>query len=107
MIQGGKGSNDLRRRLRATTEASESAAAAGKGGSGRHVVEIGFGMNENARLGQSEMEDEKVQGTVHLGFGRRGTGGKPHEVLARGIIMNPTIVIDGREIIREGKTMFD
>ncbi len=107
LIKGGKSSNDLRRRLRATVEASESSAAPGKGGSGRHVVEIGFGMNENARLGQSEMEDEKVQGTVHLGFGRRGTGGKPHEVFARGIIMNPTVVIDGREIIREGKMMFD
>ncbi|MGH7496943.1 MAG: hypothetical protein ACREOO_31730 [bacterium] len=106
LIKGGKTSNDLRRRLRAIEEAAESAAAS-KSGAGRHVVEIGFGMNENARLGQSEMEDEKVQGTVHLGFGRRGTGGKPHEVLARGIIMNPTVIIDGREVIREGKMMFD
>lgn len=107
LIKGGKSSNGLRRRLRPAAEAPDSAAVPGKSGSGRHVVEIGFGMNENARLGQSEMEDEKVQGTVHLGFGRRGTGGKPHEVLARGIILNPTIIIDGREIIREGKAMFD
>jgi leucyl aminopeptidase (aminopeptidase T) len=106
LIKGGKTSNDLRRRLRAKVEGTESSSSA-KSGTGRHIVEIGFGMNENARLGQSEMEDEKVQGTVHLGFGRRGTGGKPHEVLARGIIMNPTIIIDGREIIREGKMMFD
>ncbi len=107
LIKGGKASNALRRRLRAKTEGTDSSPAPGKASTGRHMVEIGFGMNENARLGQSEIEDEKVQGTVHLGFGRRGTGGKPHEVLARGIIVNPTAIIDGREILREGKMMFD
>ena len=107
LIKGGKSSNDLRRRLRGKVEGADTSAAPGKSGSGRHLVEIGFGMNENARLGQSEMEDEKVQGTVHLGFGRRGTSGKPHEVWARGIVMNPTVIIDGREIIRDGKMTFD
>ena len=104
-IKGGKGAVELRRRLRSALSIAETEAA--KPGDSRYLVEIGFGMNENAKMWQSELEDEKVLGTAHLGFGRRSGPGKTPEVAARGIIMNPTIIIDGREIMQNGKLMFE
>ncbi len=106
-IKGGKNSNVLRRRLRSTWTSSESPEGAAKPSAGRHCVEIGLGLNENAKLGQSELEDEKVLGTVHLGFGRRSTPARPSEVLVRGIVVNPTIIIDGRDIMQKGRLTFD
>jgi leucyl aminopeptidase (aminopeptidase T) len=102
LIKGAKNANIMRRRLRATwtTESSEGAT---KPSVGRSCVEIGLGLNEHAKLGQSALEDEKVIGTVHLGFGRRSTPARPAEILVRGIVVNPTLIIDGREIVQKGR----
>jgi leucyl aminopeptidase (aminopeptidase T) len=93
LIKGGKMAETLRRQLRV-----QSADA-------RQVVEIGFGLNDKARLGNSEFEDEKVLGTVHLGFGRLPSGSKIPEIFARGILQAPTVTIDGKKIIEEGKVL--
>jgi aminopeptidase len=93
LIKGGKAADELRRRLR---QAEASA---------RQVVEIGFGLNDKARWGNSEFEDEKVLGTVHLGFGRLPSGSKISEIFAKGIIQAPSVTIDGKKIIEEGKVL--
>jgi len=72
----------------------------------RSVVEIGFGLNDRARLGQSALEDEKVRGTAHLGFGESGGAAKPPMVLARGIISAPCVSIDGQKIMERGQLSF-
>lgn len=94
LIKGGKAADELRRRLR------QSEAAA------RTVVEIGFGLNDKARWGNSEFEDEKVLGTAHLGFGRLPSSGKIPEIFAKGIVQAPSVTIDGKKIIEEGKVLF-
>jgi leucyl aminopeptidase (aminopeptidase T) len=94
LIKGAKAADELRRRLR------QSEASA------RMVVEIGFGLNDKARLGNSEFEDEKVLGTAHLGFGRLSSGSKISEIFAKGIIQTPSVTIDGKKIIEEGKVLF-
>jgi leucyl aminopeptidase (aminopeptidase T) len=94
LVKGGKGANELRRRLRQP------------GANARMVVEIGFGLNDKARLGNSEFEDEKVLGTAHLGFGRSTTGGKIPEIYARGILQAPSVTIDNKKIIEQGEILF-
>ena len=93
LIKGDKIAGSLRRQLRV------------HGGDARQVVEIGFGLNDKARLGNSAFEDEKVLGTIHLGFGRLPSGSKIPEVFARGILQAPTVTIDGKKIIEEGKVL--
>jgi leucyl aminopeptidase (aminopeptidase T) len=94
LIKGGKTANDLRRRLRLA------------GANARMVVEVGFGLNDKARLGNSVFEDEKVLGTAHLGFGRPTSGSKIPEIFACGILQSPSVMIDGKKIIEEGKVLF-
>jgi hypothetical protein len=94
LIKGGKAANELRRRLRQP------------GANARSVVEIGFGLNDKARLGNSEFEDEKVLGTAHLGFGRTTGGSKIPEIFARGILQAPNVTIDGKKIIEKGEIVF-
>jgi len=94
LIKGGKTANELRRRLRLA------------GANARTVVEIGFGLNDRARLGNSAFEDEKVLGTAHFGFGRMSSGSKIPEIFARGILQAPSVTIDGKKIVEEGKVLF-
>jgi leucyl aminopeptidase (aminopeptidase T) len=94
LIKGGKAADELRRRLRQ----SETSA--------RMVVEIGFGLNDKARWGNSEFEDEKILGTAHLGFGRLPSGSKIPEIFAKGIVQAPSVTIDGKQIIEAGKVLF-
>ncbi len=93
LIKGGKAANELRRRLRLA------------GANARQIVEIGVGLNEKARLGNSECEDEKVMGTVHLGIGRQASGSKIPEIFARGILQKPNMLIDGKKIVEDGKML--
>ena len=106
-IRGGKGADGLRKRLRAPSTKSENPKKRTKSDTSRRFVEIGFGMNEIAKLGQNELEDEKVLGTAHVGLGRRDSSSKSIKALSKGIISNPTVSIDGREIMQKGKLMFE
>jgi leucyl aminopeptidase (aminopeptidase T) len=74
------------------------------GKDGRNIAELGIGTNDKAILCGSTLEDEKVMGTVHIALGDNiSMGGKisvpSHLDL---IIKKPTLVIDGKEIIKDG-----
>lgn len=107
LIRGGRAANTLRQLLKSKmiTSAKDQSKTARK--DGRRIVEIGFGLNENAIFGNGTLEDEKVNGSIHLGFGRGLGTGKGLEVFARGIITKPTVTIDGMEIIGQGKLKFE
>jgi leucyl aminopeptidase (aminopeptidase T) len=71
----------------------------------RNIAELGIGTNDQARLSGSALEDEKVMGTVHIALGDNiSMGGRvsvpSHLDL---IIKAPTLVIDGREIMKQGR----
>jgi leucyl aminopeptidase (aminopeptidase T) len=75
------------------------------GANGRFVAELGIGTNPAARLTGKILEDEKVEGTVHLAFGTNtGIGGENEaSVHVDGLIRDPTVALDGRVIMRAGQ----
>lgn len=71
----------------------------------RNIAEFGIGTNEKARITGNILEDEKVIGTCHIALGNNaGFGGKVNVQLhLDGIIRNPTIFIDNKKIMGNGK----
>lgn len=76
-----------------------------KGEEARNIAELGIGTNEKAIPSGSPLEDEKVMGTVHVAIGDNIVfGGKVKApVHLDGIMKTPTLVIDGKTIIKDGE----
>ncbi|MGE5235925.1 MAG: aminopeptidase [Acidobacteriota bacterium] len=74
----------------------------------RNVAELGVGTNDRAILTGQILEDEKILGTVHIAFGNNasmgGTVTVPFHV--DGIILRPTLELDGEVVLREGRPLF-
>jgi leucyl aminopeptidase (aminopeptidase T) len=70
----------------------------------RNLAELGIGTNESARLVGEVLEDEKILGTVHLAFGdNQSMGGQVSAPFHQdGILLRPTVWLDGVEIMRDG-----
>jgi leucyl aminopeptidase (aminopeptidase T) len=75
------------------------------GEEGRNIAELGIGTNDKAQLVGSTLEDEKVLGTVHIALGDNQSMGGNVAVASHLdlIIKAPTLVVDGKEIIRAGE----
>ena len=73
----------------------------------RNIAEFGIGTNEKAIITGNILEDEKVKGTCHIALGNNiGFGGKVNAPLhLDGIIKKPTIFIDNRKIMDNGKML--
>ena len=71
------------------------------------VAELGIGTNEAAQLTGNVLEDEKILGTIHLAFGDNHTFGGTVRVSSHqdGIVMRPTLTIDGRGYVEGGKLL--
>lgn len=69
------------------------------------IAEFGIGCNPKARTIGNKLEDEKVFGTVHFAFGNNTGFGGMNEVAFHedGIVEDPTVTIDRRLIMRNGK----
>ena len=68
------------------------------------VVEVGIGLNPQARMGRGRMvEDEGQFGTLHLGLGEGGSFGLPVSAPSHLdlIIRRPRVIVDGKEILAE------
>jgi|SRR3989338_3596530 len=78
----------------------------GKGA--RNIAEFGIGTNEKAKITGNILEDEKAIGTCHVALGNNiGFGGKVNVQLhLDGIIKNPTITVDNKKILDNGKFVF-
>jgi len=77
------------------------------GGDARSIAELGVGTNEKARVVGNILEDEKVLGTVHVAIGNNMSMGGVVDVPVHldGIILAPTLEIDGRKILEAGKLL--
>lgn len=77
------------------------------GRNARNIAEFGIGTNEKAKITGNILEDEKVKGTCHIALGNNaGFGGKVNiELHLDGIIKKPSIWIDKRNIINEGRLL--
>jgi leucyl aminopeptidase (aminopeptidase T) len=74
------------------------------------VVELGIGLNKEARIGRGLMaEDEGQFGTVHLGLGEGRTFGldvrAPSHVDL--VVRYPTVTIDGRRVLADEQLTAD
>ena len=77
------------------------------GPDGTNVAELGIGTNEEATLTGNILEDEKILGTAHVAFGASAAigGGVQVPVHLDCVILEPTVEIDGREIVRGGELL--
>lgn len=77
------------------------------GSDGRNLAELGIGTNDRAHITGNVLEDEKVLGTIHLAFGDNANfGGKVSvDVHLDGMVLEPTVVADGRRIMKDGRLL--
>lgn len=71
----------------------------------KSIAELGVGTNKAAKLGENMLEVEKVYGTCHIALGNNAYFGGEVDVPYHedGIILNPTLKLDGKTIIKNGK----
>jgi len=71
----------------------------------RVIADIGIGANPNARVIGNVLEDEKAYGIVHIALGNNTElGGKNYVQLhVDGIIEKPTLIVDGKILIKDGE----
>ncbi|MGH7496944.1 MAG: aminopeptidase [bacterium] len=74
---------------------------------GRNIAELGIGTNDKAKITGLILEDEKVMGTVHIALGDNKSMGGNVAVSSHldGLILEPTVRIDGRIIMEAGKLL--
>jgi len=72
-----------------------------------NIAELGIGTNDRAKINGCVLEDEKVFGTAHIALGNnRGFGGKINvPVHLDGIFSKPTIFVDNKKIMENGKLL--
>jgi len=71
-----------------------------------NVGELGVGTNSKARLTGAVLEDEKVLGTVHIALGDNSSypgGHSKSNIHMDGILLEPTVRIDGALLLDRGK----
>jgi len=71
----------------------------------RNIAEFGIGTNRTAKITGTTIEDEKVFGTVHIGFGNDISFGGKSDVPIHfdGIIDKPTFYVDDKKIMEKGR----
>lgn len=93
LVKEVEGSNKLKRIFRSLGERA------------RQICEFGIGCNYKAKVIGNTVEDEKALGSVHFGLGNNlGFGGRnniPFHV--DGIIERPSVKVDNKFIIKDGK----
>jgi leucyl aminopeptidase (aminopeptidase T) len=77
------------------------------GEAARNIAELGIGTNDKAQITGIILEDEKVMGTVHIALGDNMSMGGAVSVPSHldGLIMQPTVYVDGRMIMDAGKLL--
>jgi len=77
------------------------------GPTGRLIAELGIGTNPRATLAGNILEDEKAVGTAHLAFGTSASfgGANVSNVHIDGVLVQPTIELDERPLIRDGELL--
>ncbi|OYV88893.1 MAG: hypothetical protein B7Z68_12660 [Acidobacteria bacterium 21-70-11] len=91
------------------TEAAAFAAMLEKAGAAaRNVAELGVGTNDRAVLTGKILEDEKILGTVHVAFGNNASMGGSVDIPFHvdGIVLKPTLTLDGEALLRDGRPLF-
>ncbi|MFH1316831.1 MAG: aminopeptidase [Candidatus Woesearchaeota archaeon] len=95
-IKGGSEAQELKKLLE---DASDKRAY--------NIAELGIGTNDKAKISGNVLEDEKVMGTAHVAVGNNVTYGGLCDVPLHldGVFYKPTIIVDGKKIMQDGKIL--
>ncbi len=76
---------------------------------GTNLAELGVGTNDHATLTENVLEDEKILGTVQVAFGASaGIGGTVSvPIHLDAVVLDPTLEVDGRRLLDEGRYVLD
>jgi leucyl aminopeptidase (aminopeptidase T) len=71
---------------------------------GGNIAELGIGTNAGAALVGNPLVEEKVLGTIHIGLGDNTHlgGSVPAGIHIDGVLLHPTVTIDGKVLLEEG-----
>jgi len=73
----------------------------------RTIAELGVGTNPAARITGNVMTDEKVMGTIHIAIGHNASppynGQNKAPIHLDGVMGSPTLVVDGKTLIDNGR----
>jgi leucyl aminopeptidase (aminopeptidase T) len=95
-VTGGRAAERLRQLLTTVRDAD-------------NIGEIGIGLNPEARIGDEITEAKKAMGTVHVALGDSANeygGLVESEVHLDGLVMAPTIELDGSPIVVDGRHVY-
>ena len=83
-------------------------AIAQHGDAARVIAELGIGTNPLARLQGNIITDEKVLGTIHVAIGSNNHLGGNNIATTHidGVVGEPTLEIDGKVLIENGKHLW-
>lgn len=73
-----------------------------------NIGELGVGTNPKARLTGEVLEDEKVLGTIHIALGDNTSyvgGHTKSKIHLDGILLQPTVKVDGCILMKDGKLL--
>jgi len=72
-----------------------------------NLAELGIGTHDKALITGSVLEDEKAIGTIHIAFGDNKSMGGTVRVASHldGVVMSPSVTVDGEEIMKDGKLL--
>jgi len=73
----------------------------------QNIAELGIGTNDLAIISGDVLEDEKVMGTCHIAFGNNMSmeGHVDVPIHIDVVMTQPTILVDGKKIMNEGKLL--
>ena len=96
-IEGGSSADELRRLL----DQSDAGAT--------NIAEFAIGTNPVASMTGNMAENKKVRGTVHMALGDNMTigGAVRSDVHLDGMVLRPTVTIDGETVVDRGRLMID
>lgn len=79
----------------------------GAGENAGNLAEFAIGTNPDSRLVGNLAEDKKKRGTIHFAIGDNATlgGSSPSDIHLDGVALHPTVSIDGRVILEEGRDL--
>jgi leucyl aminopeptidase (aminopeptidase T) len=75
-----------------------------------NIGEIGIGLNPAARIADEITEAKKAFGTVHIALGDSANeygGLVESDVHLDGLVMAPTVAFDGRQVVVDGRHVYD
>lgn len=92
------------RRIEGGREAERLRSILERAPNGDNIAELGIGTNDRASLNGNILVEEKALGTIHIGLGDNSHLGGTVEagVHLDGIVLDPTVLIDGRTLLDGG-----